>query len=390
MWREGGVMQEIKDRAASLAGLALERDAIYLYDRLAAIEKDPQRRAAIESIAASERRHAAIWEAKLTSLGEQVPPAARPSWRVRQIAVLARLFGTRAVSDAVKALEGYEESVYGAHSDVAEVHEIASDEAKHAEIWKGLDQTARGKGASAHRAAVVETQAREPWHRSGGGGTLRAAIFGVSDGLVSNAALVLGIAGATSGGDGSFVVLAGVAGLLAGAFSMAAGEYVSMRSQTEVLERQIELERAELEAMPEEEEKEIAAIYRGRGFPEGEAAAIAKRLMADPKIALETLVREELGLDPEELGSPWGASIGSFVAFAIGAFVPLLPFILLTGGTALAVSIGLTSLALFAVGASVSLLTGRSALYSGARQLLIGIAAAGITYLIGSLIGVNV
>ena len=390
MWREGGVMQEIKDRAASLAGLALERDAIYLYDRLAAIEKDPQRRAAFESIAASERRHAAIWEAKLTSLGEQVPPAARPSWRVRQIAVLARLFGTRAVSDAVKALEGYEESVYGAHSDVAEVHEIASDEAKHAEIWKGLDQTARGKGASAHRAAVVETQAREPWHRSGGGGTLRAAIFGVSDGLVSNAALVLGIAGATSGGDGSFVVLAGVAGLLAGAFSMAAGEYVSMRRQTEVLERQIELERAELEAMPEEEEKEIAAIYRGRGFPEGEAAAIAKRLMADPKIALETLVREELGLDPEELGSPWGASIGSFVAFAIGAFVPLLPFILLTGGTALAVSIGLTSLALFAVGASVSLLTGRSALYSGARQLLIGIAAAGITYLIGSLIGVNV
>ncbi len=383
-------MQEIKDRAASLAGLALERDAIYLYDRLAAIEKDPQRRAAFESIAASERRHAAIWEAKLRSLGEQVPPSARPSWRVRQIALLARLFGTRAVSDAVKALEGYEESVYGAHSDVAEVHEIANDEAKHAEIWKGLDQTTRGKGASAHRAAVVETQAREPWHRSGGGGTLRAAIFGVSDGLVSNAALVLGIAGATSGGDGSFVVLAGVAGLLAGAFSMAAGEYVSMRSQTEVLERQIELERAELEAMPEEEEKEIAAIYRGRGFAEAEAAAIAKQLMADPKIALETLVREELGLDPEELGSPWGASIGSFLAFAIGAFVPLLPFILLTGGTALAVSIGLTSLALFAVGASVSLLTGRSALYSGARQLLIGIAAAGITYVIGSLIGVSV
>lgn len=383
-------MQEIKDRAASLAGLALERDAIYLYDRLAAIEEDPQRRAAFESIAASERRHAAIWEAKLTSLGEQVPLVARPSWRVRQIALLARLFGTRAVSDAVKALEGYEEGVYGAHGDVPEVLEIANDEAKHAEIWKGLDQTARGKGVSTRRAAVSEMRAREPWHRAGGGGTLRAAIFGVSDGLVSNAALVLGIAGATSGGDGSFVVLAGVAGLLAGAFSMAAGEYVSMRSQTEVLERQIELERAELEAMPEEEEKEIAAIYRGRGFAEAEAAAIAKQLMADPKIALETLVREELGLDPEELGSPWGASIGSFFSFAVGAFVPLLPFILLTGGTALAVSVGLTSLALFAVGASVSLLTGRSALYSGARQLLIGIAAAGITYLIGSLIGVSV
>ena len=383
-------MQEIKDRAASLAGLALERDAIYLYDKLAALEKDPQRKAAFESIASSERRHAAIWEAKLISLGEHPPVAARPSWRVRQIAVLARIFGTRAVSDMVKALEGFEEEVYGAHSDVAEVHEIAKDEAKHAEIWRDLDVAYKTKGVGAHRAAVVETQAREPWHRSGGGGTLRASIFGVSDGLVSNAALVFGIAGATTAGQGSFVVLAGVAGLLAGAFSMAAGEYVSMRSQTEVLERQIELERAELEAMPEEEEKEIAAIYRSRGFGEAEAAAIAKQLMSDPKVALDTLVREELGLDPEELGSPWGASIGSFFSFAVGAFIPLLPFVLLTNGTALLVSIVLTSLALFGVGAAVSLLTGRSALYSGARQLGIGAAAAAITYLVGSLIGVNV
>jgi VIT1/CCC1 family predicted Fe2+/Mn2+ transporter len=309
---------------------------------------------------------------------------------VRQIAVLARIFGTRAVSDMVKALEGFEEEVYGAHSDVAEVHEIAKDEAKHAEIWRDLDVAYKTKGVGAHRAAVAETQAREPWHRSGGGGTLRASIFGVSDGLVSNAALVFGIAGATTAGQGSFVVLAGVAGLLAGAFSMAAGEYVSMRSQTEVLERQIELERAELEAMPEEEEKEIAAIYRSRGFGEAEAAAIAKQLMSDPKVALDTLVREELGLDPEELGSPWGASIGSFFSFAVGAFIPLLPFILLTNGTALPVSIVLTSLALFGVGAAVSLLTGRSALYSGARQLGIGAAAAAITYLVGSLIGVNV
>ena len=383
-------MQEIKDRAASLAGLALERDAIYLYDKLAALEKDPQRKAAFESIAAIERRHAAIWEAKLISLGEHPPVAARPSWRVRQIAVLARIFGTRAVSDMVKALEGFEEEVYGAHSDVAEVHEIAKDEAKHAEIWRDLDVAHKTKGVGAHRAAVAETQAREPWHRSGGGGTLRASIFGISDGLVSNAALVFGVAGATTSGQGSFVVLAGVAGLLAGAFSMAAGEYVSMRSQTEVLERQIELERAELEAMPEEEEKEIAAIYRSRGFGEAEAAAIAKQLMSDPKVALDTLVREELGLDPEELGSPWGASIGSFFSFAVGAFIPLLPFILLTNGTALPVSIVLTSLALFGVGAAVSLLTGRSALYSGARQLGIGAAAAAITYLVGSLIGVNV
>lgn len=387
-------MQEIKDHAASLAGLALERDAIYLYDALAKIEKDPARRSAFERIATSERRHAAIWEAKLISLGEQVPASKRPSWRVRQITLLARLFGTRAVSDMVKALEGYEEEVYGAHGDVAEVTDIAADEAKHADIWRELDAgkaAGRGKGVAAHRGALEETKAREPWHRAGNSGTVRAAIFGVSDGLVSNAALVMGIAGATSAsGQSGFIVLAGVAGLLAGAFSMAAGEYVSMRSQTELLERQIELERAELEAMPEEEEAEIAAIYRARGFPDDEAKAIAKRLMADPAIALETLVREELGLDPEELGSPWGAAISSFIAFAVGAFVPLLPFILLTGFTALAVSIALTAVALFSVGAAVSLLTGKSAIYTGLRQLAIGAAAAAITYAVGSLIGVNV
>jgi VIT1/CCC1 family predicted Fe2+/Mn2+ transporter len=377
-------MQEIKDRAASLAGLALERDAIWLYDRLAALEKDPARRDAFTKIATSERRHAAIWEAKLASLGEAVPAHPRPSWRVRQIAILARIFGTRAVSDMVKALEGFEESVYGEHADVPEVEEIAKDEAKHAEIWRDLEGGAKAKSA---RAAM---SAREPWHRAGGSGTLRASIFGVSDGLVSNAALVMGIAGATTSTQGGFVVLAGVAGLLAGAFSMAAGEYVSMRSQTELLERQIELERAELEAMPEEEEAEIAALYRHRGFPEAEAHAIAKRLMADPKVALETLVREELGLDPEELGSPWGAAIGSFFSFAVGAIVPLVPFILFSGGAALVGAIVATSAALFAVGAAVSLLTGRSALYSGARQLGIGVAAAGVTYLVGNLIGVNV
>jgi VIT1/CCC1 family predicted Fe2+/Mn2+ transporter len=387
-------MQEIKDRAASLAGLALERDAIFLYDALAKIEKDPARRSAFERIATSERRHAAIWEAKLISLGEQVPAAKRPSWRVRQITLLARLFGTRSVSDMVKALEGYEEEVYGAHSDVPEVTDIAADEAKHADIWRELDTgraAGTGKGDSAHRRALETTKAREPWHRAGNTGTVRAAIFGVSDGLVSNAALVMGIAGATTAsGQGSFVVLAGVAGLLAGAFSMAAGEYVSMRSQTELLERQIELERAELEAMPEEEEAEIAAIYHARGFPDDEAKAIAKRLMADPKVALDTLVREELGLDPEELGSPWGAAISSFLAFAVGAFVPLLPFILLTASTALFASIALTAVALFSVGAAVSLLTGKSAIYTGVRQLAIGAAAAAITYAVGSLIGVNV
>jgi VIT1/CCC1 family predicted Fe2+/Mn2+ transporter len=209
----------------------------------------------------------------------------------------------------------------------------------------------------------------------------------VSDGLVSNLALVMGVAGASSG-QGSFVLLAGIAGLLAGAFSMAAGEYVSMQSQRELFERQIALERAELEAMPEEEEAEMAALYRAKGFPPDEAKAIAARLFENPERALDTLIREELGLDPSELGSPVGAAGGSFVAFALGAVVPVIPYLLGSGSAAFVASIVLSLVALFMVGAAVSLLTGRGFLFSGARQVLIGAAAAVVTFAVGSLIGV--
>ena len=213
-------------------------------------------------------------------------------------------------------------------------------------------------------------------------------IFGVSDGLVSNLSLVMGVAGAASGNP-SFILLAGVAGLLAGAFSMAAGEYISMQSQRELFERQIALERAEMEAMPEEEEAELAASYRAKGFAGDEAARIAHRIFQDPEAALDMLVREELGLDPDQLGSPWGAAAGSFVAFAIGAAIPVIPYLFGGGTSTLLVSLGLSLVALFAVGAAVSLLTGRGLLFSGMRQLAIGLAAAVVTYAIGSLIGVT-
>ena len=199
----------------------------------------------------------------------------------------------------------------------------------------------------------------------------------------------MGVAGA-SGGQGSFVLLAGIAGLLAGAFSMAAGEYVSMQSQRELFERQIALERAELEAMPEEEQAELAQVYRAKGFTEAEAATIAERMFSDPEHALDTLVREELGLDPDELGSPWGAASGSFVAFAIGALIPVVPYLITAGSTAFVTAIVLSLGALFAVGAGVSLLTGRGMLFSGTRQVLIGAAAAVVTYVVGRVIGVNV
>jgi vacuolar iron transporter family protein len=185
-------------------------------------------------------------------------------------------------------------------------------------------------------------------------------------------------------------VLAGVAGLLAGAFSMAAGEYISMQSQRELFENQIAMEREEMRVMPEVEREELSEIYRAKGLAHTEADKIADRLMADPEKALDTMVREELGLDPDELGSPWGAATSSFIAFAVGAVVPLIPFLLGTGLNALVGALALSFAALFAVGAAVSLVTGRGLMFSGLRQVVIGAIAASVTFVVGTLIGVNV
>ncbi len=394
----------------SLENLKLEQDAVVLYDALADIEKDPQRSAAFRHIAHNERRHAAIWAERLEELGATVPPPARPRMRIRLIILIARIFGTRAVSELVQSLEGDEEATYEAQGQSSEIESIAADEREHAQIWEELDAaavTAPPQDVGRRKRALDTVQAaghpevdgsraeepediqrRERWHRSGRSGTLRATIFGVSDGLVSNLSLVMGVAGASD--QGSFILLAGIAGLLAGAFSMAAGEYVSMQSQRELFERQIELERAELEAMPDEERRELAALYMGKGFTRPEAERIAERMFEDPGTALDALVREELGLDPTELGSPWGAAAGSFAAFCVGAAVPVIPY-LFGGGTASFVASLVLSLgALFLVGAGVSLLTGRSTLFSGLRQTGLGAAAAAVTFLVGRIIGVGV
>jgi VIT1/CCC1 family predicted Fe2+/Mn2+ transporter len=388
------------DTRQSLDNLKLERDAIVLYDALAGIEKDDRRAAAFRTIAGNERRHAEVWANKLREQGVEVPPADGPRPRVRLIITLARVFGTHAVSELVRALEGDEEDAYDAQSS-PEVQSIAADERKHAEIWRHLDaERARRPAAEAIAerdggpAAIIGVRSvgdiarREQWHRAGQSGTLRAVIFGVSDGLVSNLSLVMGVAGAST--ESSLILLAGIAGLLAGAFSMAAGEYVSMKSQRELYERQIALERAELEAVPEEEQAELAAVYRSKGFTQDEAARIAERIFRNPEAALETLIREELGLDPDELGSPWGAASGSFTAFAVGAVIPVVPYLLASGTAAFAGSIILSAVALFAVGSGVSLLTGRSVWFSGARQVAIGAAAAAVTFVVGHLIGVAV
>ncbi len=259
---------------------------------------------------------------------------------------------------------------------------LAADERVHARTVVSLTSNGEPTG-------IERILRRERWHRSRDtGGSLRAAIFGVNDGLVSNLSLVMGVAGANPGGR--FVLLSGIAGLLAGSFSMAAGEFVSMSAQREVFERQIALEREELEANPEEEQEELALIYQAKGLPEHEAQILAARLIRDPQVALDTLAREELGLNPEELGSPWAAAISSLVMFALGALVPVLPFLFGGGTVALLISAVLGALALFGVGAALTLFTARNPLYSGLRMLVIGSAAAAITYSVGSLIGVSV
>jgi len=384
--------------------LRMERDAIHLYDGLARIERDPHRAEAFRTIAADERRHAQVWEGRLRGAGVAIPAPGGPGPRMRFILVVARLLGTRAVGDLVRTLEGNDERRYAREAPTAVAADLtdamaamAADEHRHAETWRRLGEEPTGdEGAAtaddAERrgrvaASAAEITKVESWHR-GGAGTLRAIVFGASDGLVSNLSLVMGVAGATS--EPSFILLSGIAGLLAGAFSMAAGEYISVRSQVEVLERQIALERAELAAIPEEEFEELVAIYRSKGLPEADARRFAEHIFQDPELALQTMVREELGLDQNGMSSPWAAAGGSFLAFCIGAIVPVIPFFFGSGGVVLVISFGASLVALFTLGALVSLLTGRSLLFSGLRQVGLGAAAAIVTFLVGRVIGVSV
>jgi VIT1/CCC1 family predicted Fe2+/Mn2+ transporter len=290
--------------------------------------------------------------------------------------------GVRAVLPMVSAMESTGFDNYMSQSEAGPA--LARAERSHSRTLQTLYAPAGGPAG----AAVSGIARHERWHRVDTGGQLRAAIFGVSDGLLSNLSLVIGVAGANP--DGSFIVLAGVAGLLAGAFSMGAGEFVSVTSQRELFERQIALEKEELEADPEQERKELALIYRAKGLGVEEAEALSARIISDRGVALETLAREELGLNPEALGSPVGAALASFLAFAAGAIIPVIPWFFGSGWGSFAASVAMGGTAMFAVGAAVSLFTGRNPLFAGARQLAIGFGAAAITFWIGKAIGVNV
>jgi VIT1/CCC1 family predicted Fe2+/Mn2+ transporter len=227
----------------------------------------------------------------------------------------------------------------------------------------------------------------EAHHRNIQGGAARAAVFGVSDGLVSNVALILGVAGAHPAAG--VVRLAGLAGLIGGSVSMAAGEYVSMTAQNELLERELEMERIELKRRPESERLELIQLYRSRGIDAETAEDLASTMMRDPEVALETHAREELGIDPGSLGSPVAAAVSSFLAFAAGAVIPLVPWFVTSGTGAIVASVILGIFSALFVGAALAQFTGRSALRSSLRQLTWSAIPAAITYAIGSAVGVG-
>jgi len=327
-----------------------EKQSAWLYRELAACEPEVRIAALYRALADSAEAQAVRWQ------GAAAARTFSPSRRARITAALARRFGPRRVRSMLAAMKVRGLSVYDSRPQTP---------------------------GHLMPTSVADVGAR---HRGYGGGNLRAAVFGISDGLVSNASLIMGVAGA--GAAPHFVVTAGVAGLLAGALSMAAGEYVSVRSQREMYEYQIGLERDELNEYPEEEAEELALIYQARGMDIEQARAMTRELVKQPDAALETLAREELGLNPDDLGSPLGAASTSFLAFAAGALLPLLPFLIGTAPVpAVATAAAISIVALFGVGAVLSLFTGRNALRGGLRMMLIGAGAGVATWLIGRGIG---
>lgn len=327
-----------------------EKTAAFLTRAVAKAERDAMRRRLFEKLAAESEGQAAIIAKSIDG-----SPTYAPAIRARIVVSLLGVFGPRQMKGVLAAVKVRGLSVYS------------------------------GKLRPGMHVMPTSTEEIGARHKGAGGGSLRAAVFGVNDGLVSNTSLVMGMAGAAVSND--VVFLTGVAGLLAGAFSMAAGEFISMRTQREMFEHQIAQEKEELDLYPDEEAEELALIYEARGLPLDEARSMAKTLIADPKTALDALAREELGLNPDDLGSATGAALWSFLAFSAGAILPLLPFVAgISPPVPIAASIA--GLALFCVGASMSLFSGRNAFLGGARMLAIGIAAGAATFAIGSLFGV--
>lgn len=356
-----------------------EVDASFLYGVLAEHEEDPNVAEIFRQMSDIEKSHALAFMAKNNLPAEPFP---LPSGRAKMLEFIGKVMGYDYIlgilMDTEKSLSN---SIVNARNKLKPDSSSISDTA-HVAILKNIlnNQTK----VSGNQLARFEKR-----HRSVGGNALRAAVLGGNDGLVSNFSLVMGIAGATSGNDE--VLLAGMAGLLAGALSMALGEWISVKSSQELYENQMALEMEELEVNPAGEEKEIALIYMSKGIPEIQARQMATEIMKDKSKAHEILVKEELGINSEELkGSAMEAAITSFLLFGVGAIIPVFPFFFLSGSNAVILSAAVSAVGLFIIGSAITLFTGKSIWYSGMRQVIFGLGAAAITYAIGSFIGVQI
>jgi VIT1/CCC1 family predicted Fe2+/Mn2+ transporter len=363
------------------ANLQGEVDGAALYRALSKVEKNPEIARVYARLASVEEAHAEYWKKQLRETGARVPTL-HPNFRSRALRWLARRFGPAFVLPTINTLEKIDSGQYDRQPE-AVAGGLPQTERSHARIIAAL---AGDDPAALSGGMLARLEGR---HRGLGGNALRAAVLGANDGLVSNLSLVMGVAGAALASR--TILVTGLAGLLAGSCSMAMGEWLSVNTARESYQRQIDTEAQELRDVPDEEKEELSLIYQAKGLPEDQAQALADRLVSDKTTALDTLAREELGIDPKELGgSPWEAGGTSFLLFALGAIFPVAPFFFATGLPAIALSLGLSGLALFAIGAGTSLFTGRNVLFSGARQLLIGFAAAGITFAIGRAIGIAI
>jgi VIT1/CCC1 family predicted Fe2+/Mn2+ transporter len=383
--RENGILynraMNKKDISRFRANRQKEVDGVALYTALAEIEKQPELAEVYKRMAASEEKHVIFWEKRLKESGANIP-SRRPSWRAHTMRILARRFGAQFILPTLTAGENATSSEYDLQFEDG-IEDMSADEKSHARLLATASNSLSGLMGS----EVAQLEGR---HRVGGGNALRAAVLGANDGLVSVLSLTMGAAGANLPGHG--VLITGIAGLLAGASSMALGEWLSVQSSRELYEHQIKIEAEEIEHAPEDEQEELALIYQAKGLPKDRARELAAAQMtADKAHILDTLAREELGIDPKELGgSPWEAAITSFFLFAGGAIIPLFPYLFLHGLTAIIVSLSVGALALFLTGAAITLMTGKNVWVSGLRQVVIGIVAAALVYGVGRLIGVTV
>jgi VIT1/CCC1 family predicted Fe2+/Mn2+ transporter len=366
------------DTARYRANYLDEQEDIYLYRALADAERDPHLAELYRRLADVEARHAEVWANHLRQAGVTAPTY-HPGWRVRMLGWLARRFGASLVAPIVSSMEMSSMHDYDTQPEARQAG-LPAEERSHARLFGYLGATT-GRGIPGPVLGQLEGR-----HRSTGGNQLRAAVLGASDGLTSNLSLVMGVAGYSL--TGHAVLIAGLAGLLAGALSMAIGEWLSVQSARELYSRQISIESQELQEVPEEEEEELALIFQAKGIGETAARQMAHNVMGQQASALDTLAREELGIDPEELGgSAWGAAITSFCMFAVGALIPVFPFIFGNGLAFVGISLAVSAVGLFLIGAGITLTTGTPLLRSGGRQVILGLLAAGITFGLGRLVG---